>query len=122
MIKRKINVIIVCICLLLVLIISIFYYYPPKEEKLDYLNRFTDTKTQNYISTNSLTVLRETGIDTNTYEKIIDNTLLDDNYEYNANKSNCQNGSSVSWDSETKQFLVEATRPDNCYIYFDKIN
>ncbi len=67
-------------------------------------------------------MLRETGMDTNTYEEITDNTWLDETFEYNSEKSNCTNGSIISWDDEAKQVLVEANRPDNCYIYFDKIS
>lgn len=125
MIKRKINVLIVCICLLIVLIIAIFYFYPENDISLDVLNKENNTKTNNnkdFYSTNTITMLRETGINTNTYEEITDSTWLDETYEYNSEKSNCTNGSNVSWDNETKQVIVEANRPDACYVYFDKIS
>ena len=127
MIKRKISVLVVCICLLLALIIARFYFYPEKEVRVDLLNRETDTNTNNsnnkeFYSTHTITMLRETGMDTNTYEEITDNTCLDETFEYNSEKSNCTNGSIISWDDEAKQVLVEANRPDNCYIYFDKIS
>ncbi len=125
MIKRKINVLVVCICLLIVLIIAIFYFYPENDISLDVLNKENNTNTNNnkdFYSTNTITMLRETGIDTNTYEEITDNTWLDETYEYNSEKSNCTNGSNVSWDNETKQVMVEANRPDACYVYFDKIS
>ena len=44
MIKRKINVLIVCICLLIVLIIAIFYFYPENDISLDVLNKKTILK------------------------------------------------------------------------------
>ena len=127
MIKRKINVLVVCICLLLALIIAIFYFYPEKKVRIDLLNRETNTNPNNnnnkeFYSTNTITMLRETGIDTNNYEEITDSTWLDETYEYNSEKSNCTNGSNVSWDNETKQVMVEANRPDSCYVYFDKIS
>ena len=125
MIKRKINVLVVCICLLIVLIIAIFYFYPENDISLDVLNKENNTNTNNnkdFYSTNTITMLRETGIDTNTYEEITDSTWLDETYEYNSEKSNCTNGSNVSWDNETKQVMVEANRPDACYVYFDKIS
>ena len=125
MIKRKINVLVVCICLLIILIIAIFYFYPENDISLDVLNKENNTNTNNnkdFYSTNSITMLRETGIDTNTYEEITDSTWLDETYEYNSEKSNCTNGSNVSWDNETKQVIVEANRPDACYVYFDKIS
>ena len=125
MIKRKINVLVVCICLLIVLIIAIFYFFPENDISLDVLNKENNTNTNNnkdFYSTNTITMLRETGIDTNTYEEITDSTWLDETYEYNSEKSNCTNGSNVSWDNETKQVIVEANRPDACYVYFDKIS
>ena len=125
MIKRKINVLVVCICLLIILIIAIFYFYPENDISLDVLNKENNTNTNNnkdFYSTNTITMLRETGIDTNTYEEITDNTWLDETYEYNSEKSNCTNGSNVSWDNETKQVIVEANRPDACYVYFDKVS
>ena len=125
MIKRKINVLVVCICLLIILIIAIFYFYPENDISLDVLNKENNTNTNNnkdFYSTNTITMLRETGIDTNTYEENTDSTWLDETYEYNSEKSNCTNGSNVSWDNETKQVIVEANRPDACYVYFDKIS
>ena len=125
MVKRKINVLVVCICLLIILIIAIFYFYHENDISLDVLNKENNTNTNNnkdFYSTNTITMLRETGIDTNTYEEITDSTWLDETYEYNSEKSNCTNGSNVSWDNETKQVIVEANRPDACYVYFDKIS
>ena len=123
MIKRKINVLVVCICLLIILIIAIFYFYPENDISLDVLNKQNNTNNnKDFYSTNTITMLRETGIDTNTYEEITDSTWLDETYEYNSEKSNCTNGSNVSWDNETKQVIVEANRPDACYVYFDKIS
>ena len=123
MIKRKINVLVVCICLLIILIIAIFYFYPENDISLDVLNKQNNTNNnKDFYSTNTITMLRETGIDTNNYEEITDSTWLDEAYEYNSEKSNCTNGSNVSWDNETKQVIVEANRPDACYVYFDKIS
>ena len=129
MMKRKINVIVVCVCLLVVLIISLFYFYPESDVSLDVLQRENDTNpntnnsnNKEFYSTNTITMLRETGIDTNTYEEITDIIWLDETFEYNKEKSNCTNGSSVSWNNETKQVMVEANRPDSCYVYFDKIS
>lgn len=113
MIKRKINLMIVCICLLGLLIISLFFLYPKSDSSIK-INRKTNT--------NIITFLRETGIDTNTYEEVTDNNWLNEDFEYNKEKSGCTNGSNISFNSETKQVMIEATQADTCYIYFDKIN
>lgn len=120
MIKRKINLIVVGIVLLVLIIIALIYFYPQNEFDLKKCNQATNNSKE-FVSTNTITVFRETGVNSGNYEEIIDNSLLTDEYVINNGLSHCVNGSSVYWDSVKKKVLIEAMRPDECYIYFDKI-
>ena len=41
-------------------------------------------------------------------------------YEY-AIAYSCENGSTLSYNSETKKFSITATEQDSCYAYFNKV-
>ena len=120
MIKRKINLIVVGIILLVLVIIALIYFYPKNEMGLENFDQATNNS-GDFVSTNTITMFRETGVNTGNYEEIWDNSLLTEDYVYNSELSNCANGSSVSWDTTKNKVLIEAIRPDNCYVYFDKI-
>ena len=43
-------------------------------------------------------------------------------YEFNAEKSACENGGTLSWDEENKSVVMTSKSSDKCYAYFDKYN
>ena len=60
----------------------------------------------------------ETGEGTGVYEKQ-DGTTWPEGYVLNEEKSSCDNGSTLSWDSETNSVVVTANKGDSCKIYMD---
>ena len=61
----------------------------------------------------------ETGEGTGIYEKQ-DGTTWPEGYVLNEEKSNCDNGSTLSWDYNNNSVLVTATKEDSCKVYMDK--
>ena len=55
---------------------------------------------------------------TGVYEKQ-DGTTWPDGYVLNEEKSTCDNGSILSWDSSTNSVVVTASKEDSCRIYMD---
>ena len=60
----------------------------------------------------------ETGEGTGVYEKQ-EGTTWPEGYVFNKEKSSCDNGSTLSWDSETNSVVVTANKGDSCKIYMD---
>lgn len=60
----------------------------------------------------------ETGEGTGIYEKQ-DDTTWPEGYVLNEEKSTCDNGSTLSWDSSTNSVVVTSNKKDSCKVYFD---
>ncbi len=76
----------------------------------------------NEINNDMLTLMYETGIDTNEYEESTSNTWPDDNYIFNKELSGCENGGELSWNQQTNKITLLNNTSDRCYIYFDVYN
>lgn len=60
----------------------------------------------------------ETGEGTGVYEKQ-EGATWPEGYILNEEKSSCDNGSTLSWDSETNSVVVTASKEDSCKVYLD---
>ena len=60
----------------------------------------------------------ETGEGTGVYEKQ-EGATWPEGYVLNEEKSSCDNGSTLSWDSETNSVVVTSNKKDSCKDYFD---
>ena len=110
---KKFSIIIVSIlitCCLILLINSNYY-----EGKI-----ITDSKTQNILNTNSLTMMYETDYQSGEYQVSSDTTWPQDGYIFNERLSKCENGGVLSWDDENKKVLLQTNTSDKCFVYFDK--
>lgn len=79
---------------------------------------------ETYSSDINIYVLKED--DDGTYEYNLKKYSLAENipaygFVY-TNHYACDNNSTLTYDSNTKSFMVETTQKDNCYVYFDKDN
>ena len=78
---------------------------------------------QSYLSDNSsnlLTMMLETDIDSNQYEAATSNDWPESGYIFNASMSGCERGGTLSWNNETNKVVMESLDPDKCYVYFDR--
>ena len=41
-------------------------------------------------------------------------------YIFNERLSGCENGGTLTWNSETNKVIMESNKSDRCYVYFDK--
>lgn len=60
----------------------------------------------------------ETGEGTGVYEKQ-EGATWPEGYILNEEKSSCDNGSTLSWDSGTNSVIVTANKEDSCKVYLD---
>ena len=109
---KKVSIIIFLIlilCCSIILINSSFY-----ERKI-----ISNTKTENILNTNSLTMMYETDYQSGEYQVSSDSEWPQDGYTFNETLSKCENGSTLIWNDENKRVILQANVSDKCYVYFD---
>ena len=55
------------------------------------------------------------------YKTVTQSSWPTEGYEFNAELSKCENGSTLSWDDTKKAVIVSGNTSDKCYVYFDKL-
>ena len=68
---------------------------------------------------NTLTMMLETEAGLGEYVLSNDTTWPQDGYVFNETLSKCENGGTLSWDSETNKVFMQTNGSDKCYVYFD---
>ena len=53
------------------------------------------------------------------YKQVTQSSWPTEGYEFNAELSKCENGSTLSWDDTKKAIIVSGNLSDKCYVYFD---
>ena len=103
-------------CVLLILPIGfLFISYYNKEYKVIE----SEKQSKTIVNSNALTMMYETGPDTGEYQVSSDTTWPQEGYVFNEQLSACENGSTLTWDDESKKVLLQASTSDKCYVYFD---
>ena len=72
------------------------------------------------IKNEGLTMMLETEVGSGEYVVSNDTTWPQDGYIFNYDLSGCENGGTLSWNSETNRVVMQTTSSDKCYVYFDK--
>ena len=71
------------------------------------------------VNSNALTMMYETEAGSGEYVVSSDTTWPQDGYIFNEQLSGCENGSTLTWDSENKRVIMSTSVSDKCYVYFD---
>ena len=85
-------------------------------------NKIKEIITNDIEQSSMLSLMLETDIGTGQYEMNTSNIWPVDNYIFNSELSKCENDSTLSWDSRSKQVVFKGRVTDKCYVYFDKYN
>ena len=80
---------------------------------------YTDKKSNQIINTNALTMMYETEADSGEYQVSNDTAWPQDGYVFNETLSRCENGGTLTWNSETNKVVMQTNSSDKCYVYFD---
>ncbi len=100
--KRKI--ILSVLCIMLVFSISLIVF-----------NREDKT----ILTDNDLSIYLETEANSGEYTLSELTSIPDSGYELNTEKSECSNGGTLSWDSNSKTVSLSSSREDKCTLYFN---
>ena len=79
-----------------------------------------EKKESNEVNNNLLSMMLETSAGSGEYQKTTASTWPTEGYVFNESLSKCENGSSLSWDSNKNKVKIKGNISDNCYVYFDK--
>ena len=112
--KSEFYVVIIAIFVVLLIIILNFLSFIPNKMIIE------NSKSEQIINSNSLTMMYETEADSGEYQISSDTTWLQEGYTFNNSLSKCENGSVLMWDDENHRVMVQANTSDKCYVYFDK--
>ena len=66
-----------------------------------------------------VSLMLETGLDTYTYKTSIQKIFPIAGYEFNSEKSGCENGGTLSYNEITHKVVLKTKMSDKCYAYFD---
>ena len=100
---------------LVVLCGASFYVY-----KTNNVSETYENKEIKKVNNNLLSMMLETSAGSGEYQKTTASTWPTDGYIFNESLSKCENGSSLSWDSNKNKVKIKGNISDNCYVYFDK--
>ena len=76
-------------------------------------------KSEESIDSKTFSLMLETERGSGEYQVSTDTKWPGSGYEYNANLSGCENGSTLIWNEETRSVSLKANISDKCYLYFD---
>lgn len=110
---KRIKLLIITSAIIFVVLITNIIY---KEEPTNNNYQPKTTKTYN----NALSIMLETGSNTNEYETSTSTSWPTEGYEFNKELSRCENGGELSFDEENKKLQLISDKPEKCYAYFDK--
>ena len=112
--SKKIIFVFIFIMLVFVIVIKIMPNYNQKKEILE------NNKSNNYlINSNAITMMYETEAGSGEYQTTTDTSWPQEGYVFNERLSGCENGGTLSWNSETNKVIMQSNTSDRCYVYFD---
>ncbi len=101
--------------ILLTLIIGIYLFNYSNNSK----SVLSNNSTQQITNFNAITMMYETESGSGEYKVASDTSWPLGGYTFNSELSKCENGSTLTWDAESKKVLMQANTSDKCYVYFD---
>ena len=112
---------VVMICVLLVIFCTFFLLYMQKKYFIKEENVILKNDTKiHIINSNAITMMYETVSGSGEYQTTTDTLWPQEGYVFNETLSGCENGGTLSWNSETNRVIMESNTSDRCYVYFDK--
>jgi hypothetical protein len=105
--NKKKTIIILVISIICVFFITLNAYTIYKHKVIESINE----------KNNSMAIMLDDG--TGNYVESSETSFPTSGYAYNATKSYCLNGSTLTWDSTNHKVTMTTDHADKCYVYFD---
>ena len=113
--KKKYVLFSIVIVVLLVTFVTCFNYFKTT-------NNYVEDNVNNQTKiTKGISMNLEQTAGAGDYKTVTQSVWPTEGYNFNAELSRCENGSTLSWDDTKKAVIVSGNLSDKCYVYFDKI-
>lgn len=117
--KKRLKYILLFILLLAIgLFVVSLYYNNSKQEVFEKKEKKEMQKESNKIP-GMVSLMLETEYNSNQYEVSNSKEYPTGRYDFNAEKSGCENGGILSWNENTYKLILKTKISDKCYAYFD---
>ena len=111
--KKKYIIFSIVTLVLLVALITSFNYFKTT-------NTYIDDSVNNQTKiTKGISMNLEQTAGAGDYKTVTRSSWPTEGYNFNAELSRCENGSTLSWDDTKKAVIVSGNLSDKCYVYFD---
>ena len=101
----------------LILLIFVLLLYSSRYKKEVYVE-----EENNQVRTGtSISMMLETKRGSGNYEPSTSSEWPTEGYIFNAERSKCENGGTLSWNDETNSVVLTTRLSDKCFVYFDKV-
>ena len=111
--KKKYIIFSIVTLVLLVALITSFNYFKTT-------NTYIDDSVNNQTKiTKGISMNLEQTAGAGDYKTVTRSSWPTEGYNFNAELSRCENGSTLSWDDTKKAVIVSDNLSDKCYVYFD---
>ena len=111
--KKKYVLFSIVTLVLLVALITSFNYFKTT-------NTYIDDSVNNQTKiTKGISMNLEQTAGAGDYKTVTQSVWPTEGYNFNAELSRCENGSTLSWDDTKKAVIVSGNLSDKCYVYFD---
>ena len=114
--RKKIIVLISCVFVTCLVIIFAYNKSFNKNKHIEEIKENSSNKVPDMVS-----IMLETGVDTNKYELSSSNEYPTSKYEFNSVKSKCENGGTITYNETTKKLILKSNISTKCYAYFDVV-
>ena len=114
--RKKIIVLISCVFVTCLVIIFAYNKSFNKNKHIEEIKENSSNKIPDMVS-----IMLETGVDTNKYELSSSNEYPTSKYEFNSVKSKCENGGTITYNETTKKLILKSNISTKCYAYFDVV-
>ena len=114
--RKKIIVLISCVFVTCLVIIFAYNKSFNKNKHIEEIKENSSNKVPGMVS-----IMLETGLDTNKYELSSSNEYPTSKYEFNSVKSKCENGGTITYNETTKKLILKSNISTKCYAYFDVV-
>lgn len=101
----------------LILLLFVIILYGNKYKKQVY----TEEGNNQIRTGTSISMMLETKYNSGNYEPSSSSEWPTEGYIFNAERSKCENGGTLSWNDETNSVVLTTRLSDKCFVYFDKV-
>ena len=117
--KRKFKYFLLIILLLVIGVFVVNFYYNNNKQEVFEENEKKEINKNSIKIPGMVSLMLETKAGSGEYKISSERVLPTSGYEFNSERSGCENGGTLSWNNDTQKLVLKTRISDKCYAYFD---